>query len=67
MTQGDTAMLVFVVTADAISDVANEMLDSGGVRGVFLTVEKANDYVDTVVETYMHKRGDYTITEVTVA
>ena len=60
-------MLVFVVTADAISDVANEMLDSGGVRGVFLTVEKANDYVDTVVETYMHKRCDYTITEVTVA
>ena len=59
-------MTVFVVTADAVSDVANEMLDSGGVRAVFSTVEKANDYIDTVVETYMHKRSDYTITEMTV-
>jgi len=60
-------MDVFVVTADAVTDVANEMLDGGEVRGVFYTIEGADSYIDTVAETYTHRRRDYSITKMTVA
>lgn len=54
---------MFVITADVVTDVNNEVIDNGFVAGVFSTVEKANSYIDNVTETYMHKRGDYTISE----
>lgn len=60
-------MKIFVVSADAVTDsCSGEMLDSGSVMAAFDTVEKANDYIDNVVETYTHKRYDYTITELDV-
>ena len=59
-------MNVFVVTKDVITDVAGEVIDSGSVCAVFYSVEKANEYIDGIKETYTHKKTDYEITELTV-
>jgi hypothetical protein len=59
-------MKVFVVSKDVITDCAGEVIDNGGVVGVFYLETIADIYVNSVEETYMHKRRDYTIEEMTV-
>ena len=54
---------VYIVSQDAISDSFGELMDSGGVVAVFTSVDSANHYIDNVKETYMHRRYDYTVTE----
>ena len=59
-------MKVFVVTRDVITDCTGEVIDSGGLEAVFSSLGAADWFVATVPETYMHKRRDYTIDEMTV-
>lgn len=55
---------VFVVTADAVTDTAGEVLDYGHVVGVRATLEEADALVKATVGTsYWHKEYDYTVDE----
>lgn len=57
---------VFVVSTNAVTDIAGELLDSGEVVAAFDSLEKAYAYIDSVEETYLHKRCDYDVTELDI-
>jgi len=59
-------MKVYVLMANAVTDVAGELLDSGGLIGVYATLERAEYIVSNIENTYLRKQYDYTIEEAEV-
>lgn len=59
-------MNVFVVSKDVITDYDGNVIDSGGPVAVFTSNDAASEYIENVDETYMHKRYDYTVEELTI-
>jgi hypothetical protein len=59
-------MNVFVVSKDVITDCEGNVIDNGGPVAVCTSNDDASDYIDNVGETYMHKRYDYTVEELTI-
>ncbi len=58
---------VWVLTADVSTDVAGEVLDAGGVVGVFASEDAAAKYWrDEIVDTYVRRKREYSLEEYTV-
>lgn len=60
-------MKVYVLLADAVTDVAGELLDRGGLIGVYATLERAEYIKSNIEATYLRKQYDYTIEEAEVS
>ncbi len=57
-------MKVWILSADTITDLEGEVLDAGGVLGIYSTHAAADrDLKATVGTSYWHKEYDYTIEE----
>jgi hypothetical protein len=58
---------VWILTADVSTDVAGEVLDSGGVVGVFESEAAASKYWrEEIVDTYVRRKREYSLEEYTV-
>lgn len=58
---------VYVVTADAITDVKGELMQSGYVVGVYSTEEKADEAIDKdCAASSIRRRWDYNIDEMEI-
>lgn len=56
-------MKVWVLMARATTDVLGELLDSGGVVGVFASNELAEETLSKIPDTYTRNRNEHDIEE----
>lgn len=56
-------MKVWIITEDAVTDVAGELFDAGGIYGVYLTKQAADSAWRGIEDTYTRKRIEYTVEE----